>query len=67
MKTLRKYIQAGLAACVLAGASMPALAWAPWSGEHWAPAHYEWNGDRMKYFPGVWIQDDYDNEWRMYA
>ena len=86
MKTL-------LAACLLAGASMPALSSAPWpdidfewythvgagrggsitvmpaprTGYIWAPAHYEWSGTRMEYFPGVWIQDDYDNQWRVYA
>ena len=40
---------------------------APRAGYIWAPAHYEWDGTRMQYYPGVWIQDDYDSQWRMYA
>jgi hypothetical protein len=93
MKTLRRFLHAGFAACALAGASLPALSSAPWpdtnfkwypgmgkggpatttalpaprGGYIWAPAHYEWNGIRMEYIPGIWIQDNYENEWRMYA
>lgn len=76
MKTLHKLIHAGFAACLLAGASTSALAYAPYpdvalpaprAGYIWAPAHYEWDGSRMQYYPGVWIQDDYDSQWRMYA
>jgi hypothetical protein len=94
MKTFPKFLQAGLAACLLAGASLPALSSAPWpdvdfewysnvgkgrpmatitalpaprAGYIWSPAHYEWNGSRMEYMPGIWIQDDYENQWRMYA
>jgi hypothetical protein len=93
MKTLHKLIQAGFAACLLAGASTSALSYAPYpdidfewyahvgagrgatyttlpaprAGYIWAPAHYEWDGTRMQYYPGVWIQDDYDSQWRMYA
>jgi hypothetical protein len=40
---------------------------APRAGYIWAPAHYEWDGTRMQYLPGVWIQDDYESQWRMYA
>jgi len=36
-------------------------------GYIWAPGHYEWNGSRQVYMPGVWVKDDYDREWRVYA
>jgi hypothetical protein len=40
---------------------------APRAGFIWAPAHHEWNGTRQVFTPGVWIEDDYDRQWRAYA
>ena len=40
---------------------------APRAGYTWAPSHYEVSGTRQIYVPGVWVQDDYDRQWKMYA
>ena len=40
---------------------------APRPGYIWSPGHYEWNGSRQVYTPGVWVKDEYDREWRAYA
>jgi hypothetical protein len=40
---------------------------APRPGYIWAPGRYEWNGTREVYMPGVWVKDDYDHQWRVYA
>ena len=40
---------------------------APRAGFIWAPARHEWNGTRHVSIPGVWIEDDYDRQWRAYA
>ncbi|HET6265130.1 MAG TPA: hypothetical protein VFD95_09740 [Usitatibacter sp.] len=37
------------------------------AGYIWSPGHYEWNGSRQVSIPGVWIEDDYDRQWRAYA
>ena len=37
------------------------------AGFIWSPAHYEWTGTRQVLVPGVWIQDDYDRQWKAYA
>lgn len=36
-------------------------------GYIWAPAHLEWTGTHHVSMPGVWIEDDYDRQWRAYA
>ena len=40
---------------------------APRAGFIWSPARYEWNGTHEVLRPGVWIVDDYDQQWRAYA
>ena len=40
---------------------------APRPGYIWAPGHYEWNGTRHVWMPGVWVKDDYDRQWKAYA
>jgi hypothetical protein len=40
---------------------------APRPGYTWAPGHYEVIGTRQVYMPGVWVQDDYDRQWKAYA
>ena len=40
---------------------------APRAGYIWSPARYEWTGTRQVAMPGVWIKDDYDQQWRTYS
>ena len=40
---------------------------APRPGYIWAPGRYEWTGTRQVYAPGVWIKDDYEQQWTAYA
>jgi len=40
---------------------------APRAGYIWSPGHYEWTGTREVYMPGVWVKDDYEQQWRAYA
>jgi len=50
----------------VAGASVEVYP-APRAGYTWAPGHYEVVGTRQVYMPGVWVQDDYDRQWKAYA
>lgn len=40
---------------------------APRPGYIWSPGHYEFNGNRQVWAPGVWVKDDYDHQWKAYA
>ena len=37
------------------------------AGYVWSPARYEWTGTRHVAMPGVWIKDDYDQQWHAYS
>ena len=40
---------------------------APRPGYIWAPGHYEWNGTRQVWMSGVWVKDDYEQQWTAYS
>lgn len=42
---------------------------APRAGYIWSPGHWEFDATRQRqvYAPGVWVKDDYDQQWQAYA